>query len=37
MLENPVVVKDNSLARTSAWANALLGRDHNAKNGEFSG
>jgi len=37
MLEDPVVVKDNSLARTSAWANALLGRDHNAKNGQFSG
>jgi methylenetetrahydrofolate reductase (NADPH) len=37
MLENPVVLKDNALARTSAWANALLGRDHNAKNGQFSG
>ncbi len=37
MLENPVVVKDNALARTSAWANALLLRDHNAKNGQFSG
>jgi len=37
MLANPVVVKDNALARTSAWANALLGRDHNAKNGQFSG
>jgi methylenetetrahydrofolate reductase (NADPH) len=37
MLENPVVVKDNALARTSAWANALLGRDHQAKAGEFSG
>ncbi|MBV8997920.1 MAG: methylenetetrahydrofolate reductase C-terminal domain-containing protein [Solirubrobacterales bacterium] len=37
MLSNPVVVKDNALARTSAWANALLGRDHQAKNGEFSG
>jgi methylenetetrahydrofolate reductase (NADPH) len=37
MLSNPVVVKDNALARTSAWANALLGRDHNAKNGQFSG
>ena len=30
MLEGPVVVKDNALDRTSAWANALLGRDHNA-------
>jgi methylenetetrahydrofolate reductase (NADPH) len=37
MLANPVVVKDNSLARTSAWANALLDRDHNAKHGQFSG
>ena len=30
MLNTPVVVKDNALARTSAWANALLGRDHQA-------
>ena len=37
MLANPVVVKDNSLARTSAWGNALLDRDHNAKHGQFSG
>jgi methylenetetrahydrofolate reductase (NADPH) len=37
MLANPVVVKDNSLARTSAWANALLDRDHNSKHGQFSG
>jgi len=37
MLSNPVVLKDNALARTSAWANALLGRDHQAKSGEFSG
>ena len=29
--------KDNALARTSAWANDLLGRDHHAKSGEFSG
>ena len=28
MLDGPVVIKDNSLAGTSAWANALLGRDH---------
>ncbi len=28
MLEGPVVVKDNALAGTSAWANAFLGRDH---------
>jgi methylenetetrahydrofolate reductase (NADPH) len=37
MLENPVVVKDNALAHTSAWANTFLGRDHQAKSGEFSG
>jgi len=37
MLSNPVVVKDNALARTSAWANDLLGRDHHAKAGQFSG
>ena len=37
MLSNPVVVKDNALARTSAWANTFLGRDHHAKSGEFSG
>jgi methylenetetrahydrofolate reductase (NADPH) len=37
MLDNPVVVKDNALARTSAWGNTLLGRDHQAKAGEFSG
>jgi methylenetetrahydrofolate reductase (NADPH) len=37
MLTNPVVVKDNALAHTSAWANALLARDHQAKDGEFSG
>ena len=28
MLDGPVVVKDNALAGTSAWANAFLGRDH---------
>ena len=31
MLEGPVVVRDNALRGTSAWANTLLGRDHNAK------
>ena len=31
MLDGPVVVKDNALAGTSAWANTFLGRDHNAK------
>jgi methylenetetrahydrofolate reductase (NADPH) len=28
MLDGPVVIKDNGLARTSAWANTFLGRDH---------
>jgi methylenetetrahydrofolate reductase (NADPH) len=28
MLDGPVVVKDNALAHTSAWANTFLGRDH---------
>jgi hypothetical protein len=37
MLSTPVVVKDNALARTGAWANDLLGRDHHAKSGQFSG
>jgi methylenetetrahydrofolate reductase (NADPH) len=31
MLDGPVVVKDNALAGTSAWANTFLGRDHNAR------
>lgn len=31
MLEGPVVIKDNSLRGTSAWANTFLGRDHHAK------
>ena len=31
MLDGPVVVKDNALAGTSAWANALLARDHQAR------
>ena len=30
MLDGPTVVKDNALRATSAWANAFLGRDHNA-------
>ena len=33
MLDGPVVVKDNALAGTSAWANAFLGRDHVGKEG----
>jgi methylenetetrahydrofolate reductase (NADPH) len=28
MLDGPVVVRDNALIRTSAWANTFLGRDH---------
>jgi hypothetical protein len=31
MLAGPVVVKDNALSGTSAWANAFLGRDHHAR------
>ncbi len=31
MLDGPVVVKDNALVRTSAWANTFLGRDHLGK------
>ncbi|MBV9195666.1 MAG: methylenetetrahydrofolate reductase C-terminal domain-containing protein [Solirubrobacterales bacterium] len=33
MLDGPVVVKDNGLDRTSAWANTFLGRDHNTRDG----
>jgi len=31
MLDGPVVVKDNALVHTSAWANTFLGRDHHAR------
>jgi methylenetetrahydrofolate reductase (NADPH) len=31
MLDGPAVLKDNALRGTSAWANALLGRDHHAR------
>jgi methylenetetrahydrofolate reductase (NADPH) len=31
LLGGPVVVKDNALAGTSAWANAFLRRDHTAR------
>jgi methylenetetrahydrofolate reductase (NADPH) len=31
LLDGPVVVKDNALQGTSAWANAFLGRDHTAR------
>jgi methylenetetrahydrofolate reductase (NADPH) len=34
MLDGPVVVKDNELARTSAWANTFLERDHAARQHE---
>ena len=30
MLDGPVVIKDNALRGTSAWANTFLGRDHHA-------
>ncbi len=36
MLEGPVVIKDNGLRGTSAWANAFLRRDHHAKHHETS-
>ncbi len=31
MLDGPVVIKDNALLRTSAWANTFLGRDHQSR------
>jgi methylenetetrahydrofolate reductase (NADH) len=31
LLDGPPIVKDNALARTSAWANTFLGRDHHAR------
>jgi methylenetetrahydrofolate reductase (NADPH) len=31
MLDGPVVLKDNALRGTSAWANTLLGRDHHGR------
>jgi len=34
MLDGPVVVKDNALQGTSAWANTFLGRDHLARTDE---
>jgi methylenetetrahydrofolate reductase (NADH) len=34
MLDGPAVIKDNALAHTSAWANTLLERDHNARRRE---
>ncbi len=37
MLDGPVVVKDNALAGTSAWANTFLGRDHQAREGSGAG
>jgi methylenetetrahydrofolate reductase (NADPH) len=32
LVEGPVVIKNNALRGTSAWANTFLGKDHNAKN-----
>jgi methylenetetrahydrofolate reductase (NADPH) len=34
LVEGPVVIKDNALKGTSAWANTFLGRDHHANVGE---
>jgi methylenetetrahydrofolate reductase (NADPH) len=34
MLDGPVIVKDNALAGTSAWANTFLRRDHHARDEE---
>ncbi|MDE3133719.1 MAG: methylenetetrahydrofolate reductase C-terminal domain-containing protein [Acidobacteriota bacterium] len=34
LVKGPVVIKNNALRGTSAWANTFLGRDHNAKNAE---
>ena len=31
MLDGPVVIKDNALTGTSAWANTFLGRDHTTR------
>ena len=31
MLDRPIAVPDNSLRRTSAWANTYLGRDHTTR------
>ena len=30
LVKGPVVIKNNALRGTSAWANTFLGRDHNA-------
>jgi methylenetetrahydrofolate reductase (NADPH) len=37
MLDGPVVVKDNALAGTSAWANTFLGRDHQSPTADAIG
>jgi len=34
ILHRPVIVTDNALRRTSAWANTFLGRDHAADRGD---
>ncbi len=34
LVKGPVVIKNNALRGTSAWANTFLGRDHNATNTE---
>jgi methylenetetrahydrofolate reductase (NADPH) len=32
LVDGPVVIKNNALRGTSAWANTFLGKDHNANN-----
>ena len=34
LVDGPVVIKNNALRGTSAWANTFLGKDHNAKNSQ---
>jgi methylenetetrahydrofolate reductase (NADPH) len=36
MLDGPVVMNDNALQGTSAWANTFLGRDHHARDAHES-
>jgi methylenetetrahydrofolate reductase (NADPH) len=36
LVTGPVVIKNNALRGTSAWANTFLGRDHNAANAEHT-
>jgi methylenetetrahydrofolate reductase (NADPH) len=36
LVKGPVVIKNNALRGTSAWANTFLGRDHNAQSAEIN-